>query len=324
MMIEHISNEIKTIEKFILNTFLSITNLLVTQATKKEEKIIFTDGSRVTERTQIDVITPTIDYEYLKSELAQNPFQLIQYLPDIYLPYIYCLTKDARAALWKNDIERVQKILTRIQKVRNIFAIMQENIYHLTSPTPFDSPLSTAQLCFYFPLGNKIILSRFFDSQTETNEFLSRKIPTQLHEAHLEIFYKMIEECYQKDNAWKSTNALVENIKNIFNARIQELVQTNKSNFIKGRKIFIQLYTTIQKRLKLELKENRSLTPEQRTNAKEWLEKIGQLIIEQQDYQKKEFIFLTKSSYSSRILTEWLNKNEALRQRVIEPQKKSS
>lgn len=320
-MIEHISNELAENEKFILNTFLSTTNLLVTEATKKEEEIIFTDGSRVTERTQIDVITPTIDYEYLKSELAQNPFQLIQYLPDIYLPYIYCLTKDARAALWKNDIERVKKILTRIRKVKDIFAIMQENIYQLTSPTPFDAPLSTAQLCFYFPLGNKIILSRFFDSQKETNEFLSRKIPTQLREAHRVIFYRMIKSSYRRDKPWKSTNAVIEHITNHFNAQIQTLIESNLSNFARGRKTFIQLYTTIQKRLKKELKENRALSIEQRSNAKQWLKNIEQLIIEQQDYQMKEFEFLRKYAYSERILTEWLNLNEKLKKRVIKTKK---
>lgn len=224
-MIKHISKEIEENEKFILMQFLATPNLLATKATKKEEEIIFTDRGRMTEKTQIDVITPIIDNEYLKSILVQNPFQLIQYLPDIYLPYIYYLTKDARAALWKDDIERVQKILTRIQKVRDIFAIMQQNTHHIIAPTPFDTPLSAAQLCFYFPLGNKIILSRYFGPQTETNKFLSRKIPIQLQEAHREIFYNLIQESFQKRKQWNSTNALVIDIEKLFHSYITEVDQ---------------------------------------------------------------------------------------------------
>jgi hypothetical protein len=319
-MPEQISNQIEAVEKFILMTFLSTPDLIVTQKTKKEEKIIFTDGSQITEKTQVEIITPTIDYEYLKSELAKNPFKLIQNIQDIYLPYIYYLTKDARAALWKNDIERVQKILTRIQKVKDIFAIMKENTLHIMTPTQFDRLLSSAQLCFYFPLGNKIILSRFFNSQTETNEYLSRKIPTQLREAHRVIFYRMIKSSYRRDKPWKSTNAVIENITNRFNAQIRELIESNTSNFARGRKTFIQLYTTIQKKLKKELKENRALTIEQRSNANQWLKNIEQLIIEQRDYQKKEFEFLRKYAYSERILTEWLKQNKKLKKRVIKAQ----
>ncbi|MCU4430449.1 hypothetical protein KTI56_01155 [Acinetobacter pittii] len=220
----------------------------------------------------------------------------------------------------ENEIERVQKILTRIQKVRDIFAIMQENTLHIITPNKFDQPLSTTQLCFYFPCGNKIMLSQFFSSQKETNEFLSSKIQNQLKEAHRDIFYQMIEESYQQDRLWKNPNAVVESIKNIFNAHLQELVESNTSNFIKGRKIFIQLYTTIHKKLKKELKENRSLTAEQRSNAKQWLEKIEQLIIEQQNYKDQDFMFLKKYSYTGRILTDWLNQNENLKEQVIKAQ----
>lgn len=319
-MPEQILNQIEAVEKFILMMFLSTPDLKVTQRTQKEEKIIFTDGSQITERTQVEIITPIIDYEYLKSELAKNPFNLIKNIQDIYLPYIYYLTRDARAALWKNDIEHVQKILTRIQKVKDIFAIMQENTLHIMTPTQFDRLLSSAQLCFYFPLGNKIILSRFFNSQTETNEYLSRKIPTQLREAHRVIFYRMIKSSYRRDKPWKSTNAVIENITNRFNAQIRELIESNTSNFARGRKTFIQLYTTIQKKLKKELKENRALTIEQRSNANQWLKNIEQLIIEQQDYQKKEFEFLRKYAYSERILTEWLKQNKKLKKRVIKAQ----
>ncbi|MDC4617180.1 hypothetical protein OHV66_17135 [Acinetobacter baumannii] len=319
-MSEEISNQIAVVEKYILMMFLSTPNLIVTKKTKKEEQIIFTDGSQITEMTQVEIITPTIDYEYLKIELAKNPFNLIKNIQDIHLTYIYFLTKDARTALWKNEIERVQKILTRIQKVRDIFAIMQENTLHIITPNKFDQPLSTTQLCFYFPCGNKIMLSQFFSSQKETNEFLSSKIQNQLKEAHRDIFYQMIEESYQQDRLWKNPNAVVESIKNIFNAHLQELVESNTSNFIKGRKIFIQLYTTIHKKLKKELKENRSLTAEQRSNAKQWLEKIEQLIIEQQNYKDQDFMFLKKYSYTGRILTDWLNQNENLKEQVIKAQ----
>lgn len=319
-MPEQISNQIEAVEKFILMMFLSTPDLKVTQRTQKEEKIIFTDGSQITERTQVEIITPIIDYEHLKFELAKNPFKLIQNIQDIYLPYIYYLTKDARAVLWKNDIERVQKILTRIQKVKDIFAIMQKNTYHIMAPSQFDLPLSTAQLCFYFPLGNKIMLSQFFKSQKEANELLSQQIPTQLQEAHQNIFYRIIEESYQQDKPWKNPNEVVKNIENLFNVHLQELVESNKSNFIKGRKTFIQLFTTIQIKLEKKLKENRSLTTEERSNAKQWLEKIEQLINEQQNYMKQPYKFLTKNSYSSRILTGWLNDNENLKEQVIKVQ----
>jgi len=323
-MLEQILKEIATTEKFLIDISPSTAHLLITEKTKKEEEILFLDGSKVNQMTNVEVVTPIIDYDYLKSKFNQNPFNLIENLPDIYLTYIYCLTKDARAALWENNIELVQKILIRIQKIKNIFAIMQENTHHIISPTQFDQPLSIAQFCFYFPLGNKIMLSRFFTSQTETNDFLSRKIPTQLQEAHREIFYNFIEECHQQGQLWKSGNALILDIEKVFHSHLATLIKTNQSHFIKGRKTFIQLYTTIQKRLKKELRENRSLTPEQRSHAKHWIEKIGQLILEQQDYLKKDFIFLIKRSYSNRTLTEWLNQNETLKEQVIQAPKKSS
>jgi len=316
-MPEQILKQIAAVEEFIIQMSLSIPNLLVTEKTKKEEEIIFTDGSQIKQMTQVEVITPIIDKEYIKFELAKNPFNLIKNIQDIYLPYIYYLTREARTALWKNDIERVQKILTRIQKVRDIFAIMQKNTHHIMAPTQFDQSLSTAQLCFYFPCGNKIMLSQFFKSQKETNEFLSSKIQNQLKEAHRDIFYRVIENSYQQDSPWKNPNAVVESTKNIFNAHLQELVESNTSNFTKGRKTFIQLYSTIQKKLKKELKENRSLTAEQRSSAKQWLEKIEQLIIEQQNYKVQDFMFLKKYSYTGRILTDWLNQNENLKEQVI-------
>lgn len=268
----------------------------------------------------------TSDYLYIRSQFEKNPYCL----PKIWYSDIYYLCQETRKNLFiNNKTEAFANINDAIQ-IWKIFTDLQT--------IPHDP-----QINFFFELEESLVESHLkhlwlpkiykYCSLQESGSQDQKKIETGLKhllsKVHRQDFMNLLIEQATLHGKWDSIHSITLSMQRSFNSTLQKRHHEYLNLLIEGRKFYIQLFTSMKKRIHSACKERtwlKSINTPTNTdlNASKVLKILECLISEQTMFldkckhdlkflkdksQQLNFKFLARESYSRSTLTDWIKKH---------------